>query len=690
MKKILLGLIVALTAVLLIGCGTKAVNYTKLINAKGELETKIFNTVEVDNTALDAQTLNEGSKYILKKDKEAADKLVKSANDFIDNKKGSQKEVDSLQAKIEELSGKANLVVEGLKAKVYNVTKQGLQESLDDFEKVLKTYAVSDDAATVVKGVEFISTVDKKAADDLVKEVKALLATLTDTLSEEQAQNITTTLAKIVEMKQQLATNKRVGTKDAVDPTIGLNLGGATVSFLTHVENEDNPYLEGYSSNVIKRQDYINYIKEIEKQYNFKLEFKVIDNSKVTDEITKHISQSSNKSAIVRLNETKIMIQNIENKNLKPITNVINQAKDATGDRYFVSQWQIDRGTILGQTFGLQREDAKTYPDLLMFNRTLLKQLLGNDAKMPDELWEENKWTFTEFEKLVQAVSTKITDPTVKAVGITPYFIGVNGVLANGVELISPDETKPISERINLASGEVANIIKKYETLVKANGKWNNGEASVLQQLNSGEAINKNQLFDTFKAGKLAIAAFQNWQASLLTDSFEASVVPYPQVLTTQDNSKYVTPIEAGDVLGITRGENSDKVGAVLLLLNKFFKEKGAAKILERTADVGIPADSSVNDAQTAIFVSEKTKNKKTEDILRARKIAALIHGYQENAQTEHSVLATIGIDEEYSKAIQESFHKNQGYAQSINSSLAKMQKKFGDLVKIIEELKNN
>lgn len=478
-------------------------------------------------------------------------------------------------------------------------------------------------------------------------------------------------------------------------PELKLDLKGQEVIYYTHVLNEDDPGNEKYDSKSVKKEEFKEYIKDIEKKYNFKLKFESYDNNRdkegipIVNNFLKATVVPTNKSALIRLNETQIFMDNIKAGSLVPFTKVL---KDL-GDDYVISPWQKEKGTVMGEVFALQKGDAVTYPDLLVFNRTLLKSKLGDQTVMPDQLWEEGKWTFEAFKKMLEDFQAKVSPgEELTALGLTPYFLGVHAVNANGVGLVDNNQPE-LEDKLRIDQAEVIKIINQYKELYTMKvAKYyltpDEGKKEHTDEFMKKSPVNKNHFSDSFKEGKYAFAGIQNWQADGIKNDLngEFSIVPYPQ--NEVDIKKYKQPIEAGDVLCLTKGENSDEVAKVLLLINRFYKYANSKALAADKEKYGLDAKASDNLVLAHRFVEEKTKNTTKEDIDRAVKIAAYVHGYDDNNIAIAPELATIAADNTYAFAIQQDLYGVKDYTTAIGESKPEIVKNFKAIADIVATFK--
>lgn len=465
-----------------------------------------------------------------------------------------------------------------------------------------------------------------------------------------------------------------------------LNLNGAVIRFFSHVSTEEDAF-NPQNTSITNREKYAEYLKELERKYNFKLSFEGYpggDYDKLTENLSTHLRGNPNEAAIVRVAETKVMIDNILARNFYPMQSVIDTfrtAMEKEGKEAFISEWQVEKAKVFGKSFGIQRFDGVTYPEMFLFNRDILKQANITDAEMPDQLWVDGNWTLEAMNNLV--VKIKAQNQNVIPLGLSPYYLGINAVNANGIELVSSDETKTIRERLNLNKGEVTSILAEYTKLYQDGAAWYySGDAGASSDVEAGRVMKANHMRDGFAAGKIAMAAMQNWQV-YIDDLENYGVVPFPQI-GTQDNSKYISPIEAGDALCVTRGKNHNEVATILLLINQYFINERKLEIENERTDLGLPANATKEQVLTEVFVNDKIIAPKAYKEL-SKQVVSFVHGYSEHKNTVPSILAQIGADLTYSLALQKACKDNFGFAKYLGEAITKIEKDYKELYDIVK-----
>jgi ABC-type glycerol-3-phosphate transport system substrate-binding protein len=147
------------------------------------------------------------------------------------------------------------------------------------------------------------------------------------------------------------------------------------------------------------------------------------------------------------------------------------------------SYWDVDRSLFSwkGETYAIP---IKPYTYYMMFNRDLFA-LEG--LTPPDELFREGKWTFSEFEKAIKAL-TKTTDGEVTQYGYgsyddtITYFMMVNGAPLIDINTetgsVSSNLSKPnVQNTINYLTRWSENIIYGYDMF----GWWDNGKLGLIR-----------------------------------------------------------------------------------------------------------------------------------------------------------------------------------------------------------------
>lgn len=695
MKKILLFLLASVFILTLAAC-KKEENKVNKINLRATVEvveTQIRGlAVNTENKT--AQDIDEGVELITVEGKQIATELLASADKIIKNKKATQKQVDDATAELVEFSSNLlTYIIRGIKQEVVENTQEGLKKVISELKKLVNPLRIAESEANVPLGKKFITQDMKNRVETVLNEVKDLSENPSAT--EEQYEEAIT---KVNQMRTTVVGAIKYGTKP-IAPTV-FDLKGDTVKFYSHNVREDDPENAAFDApNGLDKQTYIReykkFLAELQKEYNFKLEFvQYTEPDNQAQEISKKIIGDPKHSMIVRTSQTKEFIEHFTKRNLIEIGEIIDALEAKEPGKYLIGPWQKEKGKILGKYFGIQRNDSVTYPDLLLFNREILRNAGIKDEEMPDRLWEKNQWTFEKFVEMVNKVNGKLEEG-ITSVGVTPYYIGINALRANGAELIADNITN-IDNDFNLTNATNLSILSKWVDLVKNNDK--NGmwylKSKYPDLLTDYKSVNKNHFADDFGDGKFAFATVQEWQASGIAKKDvvkDFSTVPFPQV-GTQDNTKYVSTIEAGDVLSVTRGENANQVAVILMRINKWLKEQEEKRMENLRKDYDLPEGSTIGKILSYDFVENKTKNKTEEEKELATKIAAFIHGYKLDDKNDFtnvaksSKLPTIGIDIQYTDAIQKALFQSKPVFDTISEELVAMKRKYEQMLEIIKQ----
>lgn len=693
MKKILLFLLASVFVLTLAACTKeeKKVDKTNLRATVEVVETQIRG-LAVNTENKPASEIEEGVELISVEGKQAADDVLNAANEVIKNEKATQEQVDKATSDLIDFTTNfTNFIVRGTKQNIVEFNQDGLKEVIGELKKLVQPLRVAESADKVALGKKFITPETKTRVDNVLNEVKELSEKADGT--QEQYQ---TAIEKVNEMRTTVVNSIRLGSKP-IAPTV-FNLNGDTVKFYSHNAREDDPENAAFQapSGLDKQtytREYKKFLAELQKEYNFKLEFvQYTEPENQAQEISQKILGDSKHAMIVRTSQTKEFIDHFTKRNLIEIGEIIDALEAKEPGKYLIGPWQKEKGKILGKYFGIQRNDSVTYPDLLLFNRELLRKYGIQDIGMPDKLWGRNEWTFEKFAEMINTVNGKLEEG-ITSLGITPYYIGINALRANGVELINDNAGE---NSFNLTDSNNLSIVAKWVDLVKNNDK--NGswylKSKYPNLLTAYESVNKNHFADDFGNGNFVFATVQEWQASGIATKDvvkDYSVVPFPQV-GKQDNSKYVSTIEAGDVLSVTRGENANQVAVILMRINKWIKEQDDKRMENLRKDYELPEESTAGKILSYDFVENKTKNKTEEDKELAIKIAAFIHGYKlddENDFTKVAIsskLPIVGIDIQYTDAIQRALFDSKPVFDSINKELVAMKQKYQQILEIIKQ----
>ena len=689
LKKVLLVMFFFTAVFTIAGCSKENKDLADLI-IKAQEELK-----KVTPTTFGPEVLEEDNKVYLNQSLyvQIENKLKELSEE---NKKGSYaknfaekiKEVNEILEKISEENG---LAFKG-KKRDYPTTKAGLKKALEHLKSSLAKVKGAASAQEVLSTESFVDPKIKEKAQEVYDELNKAYATIKD-------EDIKEALKKIKEQIILITSNSKRGEKVlSGDPIIDkfpssikelvnnskLNLGGKTVTFYSHSLGEDDPNEKGFKSDYVTKEEYKAFLDELQNKFNFKLEFKNRPGDYFTfpEELKKELEKDTSSAHIIRVPELSSLNDNIALGNILPIDSMLNKLnEEGLTNSYIMNDWQLRRAQVLGKTFGIQRFDGITYPDVMVFNRTLLQEKGITEDMMPDNLWKKGQWTISKLEEIIDTFNQNNTNPEISAFGLTPKFMGINGVLANGVHLTNQSKTK-FDDRLELTKKEVTNITSKYEHLYKNDkAKYYIQSDNSAKLLKDGKPMLANHMRDTFAQGKLGITAIQNWQVSGIGDNYQ--IVPFPQV--KQDNNKYISPIESGDILATTKGDNHHQVSLIMMLINKFMIEKTKEYYKQKQVEYNIKGDINhyevLNEVLVEIFVQNKLKydlSMREELMERQREIITFINAYknrryQQVAKIELSELAQMNCDQKYSLALQNALRDNKPIVSTIGTYTGEM-----------------
>lgn len=703
LKRTFLFTFLFLLTFLLVGCSK--VDYQPLRN---QIEIASKSLVNYTVTDQEGSSLYfDGTAYISKNISEKATKLLAEAKEALD-KKASQDRVNELLEQLISLNRQINdNFFFGEKAKQYEFNLKGLEEAIKDINTYLGNYKVASNAGEVAKGTQFIK---RSEYDHIKQQLKDIRQKIT------QTDPATPVDEKIINEVKKIRAKLSYGTLELTGQIIPdnfnlgdindllnrngskrLNLQGKTIKFYTHVIDEDDPNDPGFKSDVVSKDKYKEFIANIERDFNCKIVFEVRkgDYFEFANTLKLELDKNPDEASIIRVPELAALMDNIKAESIVPIDSLLNTlAKNSATEDYLFSDWQRERCNIFGKTFGIQRYDGLTYPDLMVFNRGLLKKLGFTNEEMPDYLWEKGEWNLTALNKYIKSFGNKNQDESIKAFGLTPKFLGINALTANGISLIDREQDT-ISQQLKINKKEVAGPLDAYKKIYDENSS--NVEWYIKENKEAADAYNNdtrmlaNHMRDTFNEGKLGMTMVQCWQVEM-NSLDEYGIVPIPQI-DKQENKKYISTIEAGDILAVTRGKNHHEVSLVLMLINKFFKDNTLNYLKSKQTELGVVGDLTnplvFNELSIKHFVNKKIKYKNEEDKIRSEKVVAFMHGYKtkENndvATLAPSHLAQIGADEIYSLALQKAFKYKSAFTPKIEEVISQIEKNYQELLNIV------
>lgn len=696
MKKLLLFLLTTVITLTLVACnGNKTDTKVNKVNLR-----KIIETVELELKGLEVNTDNkkaeeieEGIELISVEGKEESDKLLTEGKEILQKEKATQEQVDNSTNKLNEFyTNMSTFITRGTYQQQVEFNQQGLLEVIAKLNQLVKPLKIAEKAEDVYVGKKYITNEVKQKVDTVLNEVKDVSEKANETQEKYKE-----AIEKVNNVRSEVNSNIKQGKKPLA--TLDFDLNGATIKFYSHNVREDDPNDKGFKApsglDIEKyKREYLEEIKRLEKKYNFKLEFKQFTNPDDKEgEINRILLANPKESMIVRTSETREFTAQFTKRNLFEITDIIDFLEEKEPGKYLIGPWQREKGKILGKVFGIQRNDAVTYPDLLVFNRDLLQKYGISSDEMPDRLWNKNEWTFEKMSEIVGKINGKLEE-NITSLGITPYYIGINALRANGYELIADKITS--EDDFKLLSPENIDILNKWSELVKNNDKNGSWYSKIrYKDLSTNyESVNKNHFSDEFGDGNFVFATIQEWQASGIVSKNivkNFSVVPFPQ-MNKQDNSKYVSTIEAGDVLSVTKGENANNVAVILMLLNKWIKTQDDKRMEILREEYELPEGTTPGEILSYDFVLNKTKNSNLMDKKIAIKIAAFIHGYKLNDENDFTYVAKgsklpqVGIDGIYARAIQDALYKSSAIFGEIKAKINEMKFKYEEIVEVIKE----
>lgn len=708
-KKIFLALVFVFFAFLLIAC--KGADTSKISAKIAEARNLVKNTIPTTKEKNEISVLD-SNKYASKASYDEFNKYLNDLENKIKEKSIKQDKVDELLKELENkyLDFVSNKIFYGSFSKNYANTKEGLLEAIKDLKDMLLNLNVVNNDIEASAGATYILKKDKEAA---IKELKEEVEDKnTPSLTEAQIEDL---ISKVDEILKNVKNKFKIGQKGSSLDTIEdkfegniekllngndserLNLHGKEVTFYTHVINEESPFEAGYKSDVLKTEEYKNFLKSLETKYNFKFKFDTPKGDYF--EIAKNLATelaATNDAKIIRVAEKSALLEHIKLGNLAPLDSLLNKL----GSKYLFNSWQRERGKVFGKTFGIQRFEGVTYPDMMVFNRKILTDAGIKPEEMPDKLWANGSWDLAKFAEYLRKIKGQ---NGITPAGLSPTFFGVQSVLANGLNLIDQSKNK-LEDQLNLDSGSVTSVLSAYKELVDEGLLAYKGDDDLANtNFNIDKLMNVNHMRDTFNAGKLGFTMVQNWSMPFDKIS-DYGIVPIPQV-DKQDNKKYITPIEAGDVLTVSKGSNHQQVSLILMLINKYVKEKTEEFYKEKANEYGITGDLKdekvFNKLLIEIWISKKLSfvdgpDKEAQKEL-ARRICAFMHGYKTEKyyneegkdDNEHNGLSNVipseldqvGATNLYALAIQKAF-KNKD-----SSFLTKIQAEKPNIIKNYEEI---
>lgn len=637
------------------------------------------------------------------------------------NKKGEyrknfKEKIKEVKEIIEKLSTEGGYTFQG-KKRDYPISEKGLKDALAHLQNSLKKLVGAENASDVLNSQSFVKTEIKEKAQEIfdkaVKKFESIKSELKnikdDDIEKEQKlakvkAEIKTNIDVIKEQIKLLTQNAKPGEKvingtQIIDKFPGsikellnnkLNLGGKTITFYSHAVSEDSPYVKDFRSDFVTKEEYKHFLDELQAKYNFKLEFKNRPGNYFTfaEELKKELEKDETSASIIRVPELSSLNSNIAQGNIMPIDSMLNKlSEEGLTSDYLMNGWQLKRAQVLGKTFGVQRFDGITYPDVMVFNRSLLKEKGITEDMMPDNLWKKGEWTIEKLGKIIDTFNQNNTDTDITAFGLTPKFMGINGVLANGVHLTDQNQAK-FEDRLQLTSASVTNITERYSKLYKGKAqKYYIESDDSANLLRDNKPMLANHMRDTFAQGKLGITAIQNWQVKDIGENYQ--VVPFPQNFKKQDNSKYISPIESGDILATTKGANRHEVSLIMMLINKFMIEKTkeyyALKQAEYKIEGNINEQEVLNRILVEIFVQNKLRYESSmrEELMeRQREIISFINGYKSKdypnvAKLELSELAQMNCDQLYSLALQNALRDNKAIVSTLGEYIGNMKAEY-------------
>ena len=708
-KKIFFVFVLTFFAFLLVAC--KGADTTKVSQKISEARNLVKNTLPTTKEKNEISVLD-SNKYVKKAHYDEFIKYLDDLEAQIKNKNIKQEKVDELLKELENkyLDFVSSKIFYGTFSKNYSNNKEGLLEAIKDLKEMLSKLNVVNNDTEASAGATYILKKDKEAFDKELKE--EVEDKITPTMNESQYEEL---INKVDEILKNVKNKFKIGQKGSSLETIEdkfegdikkllngndnerLNLHGKEVTFYTHVLNEESPFEPGYKSDVLKTEEYKAFLKGLEEKYNFKFKFATPKGDYF--EIAKNLATelaATNDAKIIRVAEKSALLEHIKLGNLAPIDSLLNKL----GSEYLFNNWQRERGKVFGKTFGIQRFEGVTYPDMMVFNRKILTDAGIKPEEMPDKLWASGKWDLEKFAEYLRKIKGQ---DGITPAGLSPTCFGVQSVLANVLKLIDQNKNK-IEDQLNLDNGQVTNILSAYKELVDE-GLLTYKADDDLANTNfiQDKLMNVNHMRDSFNGGKLGFTMVQNW--SMPFDKVaDYGIVPIPQV-DKQENKKYITPIEAGDVLTVSKGNNHQQVSLIMMLINKYVKEKTEEFYKEKAKEYGITGDLSdekvFNKLLIEIWISKKLSfvdgpDKEAQKEL-ARRICAFMHGYktekyfndENNEDNDHTGLSNVipseldqvGATNLYALAIQKAF-KNKD-----SSFLTKIQAEKPNIIKNYEEV---
>lgn len=402
-----------------------------------------------------------------------------------------------------------------------------------------------------------------------------------------------------------------------------------TIKLLSDPKDED-PWHPEFSKEDPKFQAELqHFIAGLEEKYDVRFVVQPYSGNYI-DDIEKQVAVSGTTSSIARISTTEGLIQLVSKGALQNLDSIV--GLDDSGNikfqpgyeeyaQYLDTPFQVKvgqlsqehEGTKYTKHYGISRYSITSMFNMMLYNATMLDKI-GVD---PVRLWKKGEWTWGKFREIKFQLKNLIDNtPEYKAANLPtseggkPFGFSFQFYMFD----LIPQRTGKTIDVANMKEGWVRNQIDDFVRMWK-NGEnqtamWeemshNNAGATKLEDIKywgswsekwraDGWSPNQHGGSKCFEINKTAFAIAEPWmyQDAILgkgnnakSRGWRAKLIPVPTdvgikpEMNNADNplmaDKYskITGV-SGDILAITKGQNSDIATKVLLEWNKFWVDK--------------------------------------------------------------------------------------------------------------------